>query len=935
MMTDITNHSEDDRNADSPPPHDGLMPDFLMDILDIVLSNTQSGVIVSDGMMNIVYSAGNNNCIIEKNPSINTLTGLSIKEAFGFLASGILENILSVIKESHKRKQPRFFETPPVFKEKHLDFKVVPVNGHILLHHKGPDDDSGLGRYGKKRSDDKKSILSEESGKECFIAVDEKGTVKTVNNRFCEMTGFQRENIVGCNAEEFLKRQNSFHLLNRNIVEKKALGGNDDGEICYLLTPMEFHKSLSKPGGTFNAYFDFAEYPEDTSQYSGIRSKLEALVDQRAAELAKMNALLKSEIDERRATEKKLNVEQVRYKVLFDAIMDAVFVHKATYGGLSNRFIEVNDVACKRLKYTREELINLSPRDVDDEKSAPDYDLFIDQLKEKGHFMFEMVHLAKDGEKIPVEIHSRMFDLNGEPTVLSIARDIKERKAAEIALKESEALLNETQKIARIGGWEYNLQLNKLFWTKEVYRIHEVSDDYVPVVDKAIQFYAPIHRSVIKKAFEESIERGMPFDLELELITARGNHRWVRSKGEPKFIDGKVNKVSGTFQDITQKIHVQEALKVTETKYRILIEQLPAVVYIANLDYTGSTAYISPQSKLYLGYDSNDFEKNPAMFEKIVHPDDRQRVMDILHQVMEKKTSLNVEYRIVKPNGDIVWVWDLGDVLYDLKGRPVAIQGVMFDVTERKRNESELVIAKQKAEEASRAKTKFLANTSHELRTPLNAVIGFSEILLDEIFGPLNDKQKSYVDNILQSGSHLLNLINDILDLSKAESGKMLLNKTAVKLSDLLEKSMLMIHEKAIKRKINLVLEIQKEIKDFRFSADSIKMKQIVFNLLSNAVKHTPHNGEIMVTAEKNENILRFRVKDTGVGLSGDELESIFNEFEQARYGGSREKNHYDEKGTGLGLALSRKLVELHGGRIWAESDGRGKGAVFIFEIPV
>ncbi len=245
-------------------------------------------------------------------------------------------------------------------------------------------------------------------------------------------------------------------------------------------------------------------------------------------------------------------------------------------------------------------------------------------------------------------------------------------------------------------------------------------------------------------------------------------------------------------------------------------------------------------------------------------------------------------------------------------------------------NVTDLELARERAEQASRVKGEFLTNMSHELRTPLNAIIGFSEILQDRLFGELNDDQLRYVGHVLDSGNHLLGLINNILDLSKVESGKVLLNLAPVDVRQLLEDSLIMIREKSIKHGIKLELSVGQELTDVEIRADELKLKQILFNLLSNAAKFTPDEGAILVNAGIDGTDLVVSVSDTGVGIRHDDRERIFEMFEQVDASPSRR-----QQGTGLGLALTRQMVELHRGRIWAESEGEGKGSTFTFVVPL
>jgi len=238
----------------------------------------------------------------------------------------------------------------------------------------------------------------------------------------------------------------------------------------------------------------------------------------------------------------------------------------------------------------------------------------------------------------------------------------------------------------------------------------------------------------------------------------------------------------------------------------------------------------------------------------------------------------------------------------------------------------EIADKSRQLEAASQHKSEFLANMSHELRTPLNAVIGFSEVLIERMFGELNDKQDEYLRDIHASGTHLLSLINDILDLSKIEAGRMELALADFDLPIALDNAMSLVRERAGRRNIALSLTVDERLGQVR--ADERKIRQVALNLLSNAIKFTPEGGRIEVRAAARDGFVEVSVSDNGVGIASADQEAIFEEFRQVGTGPAK------QEGTGLGLALSRKFVELHGGRIWVSSQP-GVGSTFTFTVPL
>jgi len=268
-------------------------------------------------------------------------------------------------------------------------------------------------------------------------------------------------------------------------------------------------------------------------------------------------------------------------------------------------------------------------------------------------------------------------------------------------------------------------------------------------------------------------------------------------------------------------------------------------------------------------------------------------------------------------------------------GKERIILLVIEDITERREIEAglekaheELKALATELKRVAKVKSEFLANMSHELRTPLNSINGFSEVLYDQTFGPLNNKQLKYVNNVLTSGKHLLLLINQILDMAKVESGKMSLTLSIVPMKSLLNEVSRLIEDMYSRKNLQMELEIAEDLPDIEI--DELKVKEIIFNLLSNAVKFTPEGGRFGLRAKRVGTEIEIAVWDTGVGIAPENMEKIFEGFFRVDTPYSRVT-----EGTGLGLPISKKLVELHGGKLFVESAGLNKGTLVRVVLPI
>ena len=352
-------------------------------------------------------------------------------------------------------------------------------------------------------------------------------------------------------------------------------------------------------------------------------------------------------------------------------------------------------------------------------------------------------------------------------------------------------------------------------------------------------------------------------------------------------------------------------LKRSEERFRRLAESTNVVPWAADLS-TQKFTYIGPQIAKMSGYPVDSWCAS-GFWVTHVHPEDRHRTFVDGFKGLQDGEYAVLEYRIRSAEGRIIHIRNMLTVSSRKDGTNIA-QGYMLDITEMKTAQVKLDDARRQAEEANRTKSEFLANMSHELRTPLNAVIGFAEVMKDELFGPMGDRYKDYAESVHSSGKHLLDLINDVLDLSKIEAGKIELIEEETDLGSILSKCRTVLHERASSAGLHIRLEIPAPLPNV--IVDSRRVKQVILNLMSNSIKFTMPGGRITLRGElKAPKGLVITVADTGIGMTKDELEIAFEQFGQIDNELSR--NH---SGTGLGLPITRSLIELHGGELQVES---------------
>ena len=527
---------------------------------------------------------------------------------------------------------------------------------------------------------------------------------------------------------------------------------------------------------------------------------------------------------------------------------------------------------------------------------------------------FENRYLCKDGSykwllwSSTVSIEEQLY--------YAVARDITERKQAEVHYRDLYENAPDMMAVVDLVSGDI-LECNQTLADVIGRSKEEI------VGNSFLELYASESIDAAQQTSQAFVETGEVIRQERTLRRADGSTIDVLLQATPmRNQTGKIVASRSTWRDVTKQKEAERALASQEALYRTLIEAAPQVIWVADAD--GQVALLNKAWHEFSG--RTDAESLGTRWAEALHPEDLPDVLAKWERAYTRGETYSGECRFQAKDGSYETFIFIGTPVRDDSGKIINWVGINTNIADRVQAEIALQEAKDAAEYANRAKSEFLATMSHELRTPLNAIIGFSEILRDEILGAVNDDQKELVTDIHTSGNHLLTMINDILDLSKIEAGKMDLQLENFSIKEAVTEVNTIVNALANQKQIQLSLELDQDVS---IEADKIKFKQILYNLLSNAVKFTDEGGQVTTKFEVSGSALLGRVTDTGVGISPQDRAKLFQPFTQIDASSTRAHS-----GTGLGLALTNRLIQLHGGKIWVDSE-INEGSTFSFTFPL
>jgi signal transduction histidine kinase len=524
------------------------------------------------------------------------------------------------------------------------------------------------------------------------------------------------------------------------------------------------------------------------------------------------------------------------------------------------------------------------------------------------------------GRNSPVQFACVVVDRSEQIAILKAMHDSNRRLAA------SEAFLADSVHLARLGGWEYTVATGVLHWSVETRQMHAVDAQFEPTVESSLAFYTPASRPLIAAAFAAALKHGTSFDVELDLVDACQQLLRVRAVGHPEIEEGRCVRVSGVFQDITAQHHAQQ--EIGQLTARLGMANEAGGIGIWDWDLQAERVYFDSRMRGLLGQPGAIGTHLREAISRVADGESLARFDAALQGALEGSGHLTVELRIdggdVQPAATERHIHLTGRLERDTRSQPLRLIGCAWDCTSEKLAER-LRVAKESAEFASQAKSAFLSRMSHELRTPLNAIMGFSQLMRLEVeSGDLIIKPHriAYIET---ASKHLLDLINEVLDVTRVESGQVHIEMIDLGLRDLLAECLPLVQRRADEAEVAL-LDATGGHADVLVRADRLRLKEVLINLLSNAVKYNRPGGSVSVSIVAADSHVSLSVHDTGIGMTDAQIAGLFQPF--SRVGAEATA----VEGSGMGLFVSKRFVELMGGDIHVLSQPR-RGSTFTVTL--
>jgi len=771
---------------------------------------------------------------------------------------------------------------------------------------------------------------------------DAAGNITYVNDKFCEISGYTRGELLGQNhrivksgAHSPAFYQSLWGTISRGIVWQGELcNRRKDGSYYWVestITP--FLDSSGTP-------YQYVSMRTDITHVKAAEAALrrqsemqhliaEAGADLLAASAAEMDAAIDRTLQ---CSGEHLGADRAYLFLFAECGTRMSNTHEWCAGNIASQRDKVRDMPLETTPWWWAQIaaggMVLVPdvADLPPEAAAEKallqaqqiQSLFAFPLQKKGKTFgfvgFDVVRSRRDWSLEEIEPFKLMADIISSALA---------RKRAEQAAESHKERLRRGQLFANIGTWEWDIQTGELFWTERIAPLFgHPEGDLETSYDNFLAVIHPDDRQAVIDAVDACVERDVPYEIEHRVVWPDGSVRWLLERGAVvRDATGKPLRMLGVVQDIDARKRAELALAERERQLR----EAQTLARIGNWTADLTTGALTWSDEIYriFGHEPGSFAPSVEAFRAAVHPDDRALV-DASEAQAERNGRHDVVHRIVRPDGTVRHVHELAQAQLDASGKLLCLSGTVQDITGQVDVEQALIAARDEADRANQAKSEFLSSMSHELRTPMNAILGFSQLM--EYDATLPDAHQDNVREILKAGHHLLELINEVLDLSRVESGHIDLSLEPVEVCLIVEDCLGLIGPLADRRNIQLS---HKGLKGAAVRADRTRLKQALLNLLSNAIKYNCDAGSVRIDIRlEGIDRLRIRVTDSGPGIPAARQAELFQPFNRL------DAEHSEIEGTGIGLTITQRIVELMGGAVGVESEV-GVGSTFWIELPL
>jgi PAS domain S-box-containing protein len=620
-------------------------------------------------------------------------------------------------------------------------------------------------------------------------------------------------------------------------------------------------------------------------------------------------------------TEAALRESEARYRDLFENANDVIYTLD-----LEGRLTSVNRRAEQALGYTREECLGCNVIElIPPEYHARMYEALERKLHGEGApTVYELEVLCKNGNRLPLEVSSRLIVRDGKPVgIQGIARDISERRRAEQALRQSEERFRQLADNLP-HGFIYQVEQAADARVRFSYVSGRIEDLLGIMPDEVLADPSVLYKLILDEDLPrvrareaEAFLQHIPFDCQFRSRTRGGPLRWLHCRSAPRPLPDGSAIWDGIAVDITSQMLAEEALRENEERLRLVLDA--GKIGAWDWDMLANQVVWSERTYEIHGLAPGKVGSRVEDLLALVHRDDRDRVAEAVQQAINEHRPFETEFRIARPDGELRWITTTGQAHYDDTGRPVRMLGATLDVTERRAAEEAL-------KEADRRKDDFLAMLAHELRNPLAPIRNSVQVL--RLIGLSDANLAQARDVIERQVGQMARLVDDLLDVSRISRGKILLRREPLDLVPLVRATVE--DHRSLLEGSGLSLTVELVDRPLWARGDPTRLSQVVGNLLHNASKFTDAGGSVLVRLTGDEQAVELMVQDSGIGMSPDILGRLFEPFSQADRSIDRSRG-----GLGLGLALVKGLVEMHGGSVCASSAGFGKGSAFVVRLPL